>query len=196
MARVAFYPRCAPYQGPPDKTRQQDIARFIQQALKLSEGEVSFAEEPIALSTMVQAGVAVTASVDINNTTAHQRFVAALEELLRAVGLTVLEVVVQQVVDSMMAGILTGAAAGSGVGSAAGVATKNTDAATDGMILGAVLGALFGGIVGSSLRRHGPVLGVWKRGPEQVLRWEPAEQIVPVDVRVRPRGAERFQGSG
>ncbi len=186
MVRVAFYPACAPYQGPSDKTRQQDIAGFIQRALKLPEGDVSFAEEPIPLSTMVQPGVAVTATVDVS-TLAHQKLVSALEEALRAVGLTVLEVVVQQVVDSMMAGILTGAAAGSGVGSAAGVATKNTEAATEGLILGAVLGALFGGIVGSSLRRQGPVLGVWRRGLDQALRWEPAEQIVPTGVRVRER---------
>ena len=135
----------------------------------------------------MQPGVAVTATVEVN-TPAHQRLVAALDEALRAVGLTVLEVPVQQVGDSMVAGILTGAAAGSGVGRAAGVATKNTDAATEGLILGAVRGALCGGSVGHSLRRQGPVLGVWRRGPDQARRWEPAEQIVPSGVRVRQRG--------
>ena len=112
MDRVAFYPRCAPYQGPPDTRRQTDIALFIQRALRLPEGEVGFAEEPIAASSMVQPGVALTTSLDIADVTANRRFVSELDAALRAVGLTVIEIVVQQVVDNMMAGILTGAAAG------------------------------------------------------------------------------------
>jgi hypothetical protein len=191
MNRVAFYPGCAPYQGPPDPERQKDITRFVQQALSLPEGEVGFAEEPIAMSGMVHPGVAVTASVDINDLTAHRRFVSKLEETLRAVGLTVVEVVVQQVVDNMMGGILTGAAAGGVVGGSARAPSQRAEIVTEGLILGAVLGAIFGGIVGSSLRRQGPVLGVWKRGPDQSLRWEPAEQIVPAGVRGRERGFVR-----
>lgn len=193
MARVAFYPACAPYQGPSDEARQQDIARFIRQGLRLPEDQVvSFQEEPLPLSAMVQPTVAVTASMDISDAAVHQRFVASLEEVLRAVGLTVVEVVVQEIVDNTINGILTGAAAGSGVASAAGVIRGDRDVAIEGMVLGAVLGALFGGIVGSALQK-GHVLGVWKRGTDHILRWTPAEQIVP--VRVRERGREQFIGS-
>ena len=66
----------------------------------------------VATSSMVQPGVALTTSLDIADLTENRRFVSKLDAALRAVGLTVIEIVVQQVVDNMMAGILTGAAAG------------------------------------------------------------------------------------
>lgn len=165
-----LYPRCAPYRGVPDPSREARMLTYVRHTVVVAGARVrdwSFHERSLAPDVVEPD---IVAAYDLEQTDAphdrHGAVATAVDLALTAASLTVIEMVLTATAVPSGRKTVAGLLAGGMAGALAGRRADREDPARVGVILGSILGALLGGAVGAGIASDAMTLGLWRKNEE------------------------------
>jgi hypothetical protein len=180
-----LYPRCLPFNGTKDPSREASLKTYLTNALKVPGvqfRDITYSENPATIGTIVQPDIWIPYDVrppDPAAETMHGLVMTAVALSLQAAGIQVTEAVLDATGTAESAAVALGGLAGLLLGRALTGEQEGSAILSAGSVVGAILGAMLGGAVGSRISNDRATLGIWRPNAQGGWNLVPSTNFVP-----------------